>query len=337
MNLNIDRIKQITTGAVSVVEERDGIAFHRFTSEQEELYRITNENFYNRSFSTAGVKFLFKTDSKNLFIKFKALHCTPRTYFSMDVFVNNVPIGYIDNFSNVELEPVYTKQKFQSGEFSGRFDLGDGEKEVCVHFPWSVKTVIEEVSVDDNAFVEGIKPKKKFIAYGDSITHGFDALRPSNRYVAKLADSLGAEEYNKGIGGAMFLSELGALKDSFVPDYITVAYGSNDWNHVDTETFKNNCKGFYANLVKNYPDTKIFAISPIWRKIYKEPRALGSFSDVEKYMSEFVKDYENIVLIPGFDLVPHNSEYFGDMTLHPNDRGFSHYYNNVYGTIKKYL
>ncbi|MBR5518985.1 MAG: SGNH/GDSL hydrolase family protein [Clostridia bacterium] len=337
MDLSLEQIKQITTGAVRITEDSNGFCFYRFTEEQEELYKVTNENFYNRSFSTAGIKLLFKTDSKNLFVKFKAIYSTPRTYFSVDVFVNKTPVGYIDNFSNVEFETVYPKQKFELGEFSGKFELGDGEKEVCIHLPWSVQTVIEEISLDDNSFIEGIKPKKKYMAYGDSITHGHDALRPSNRYVAKLADSLGAEEYNKGIGGAMFLDELAALKDSFVPDYITVAYGSNDWNHVDTETFKSNCRGFYANLAKNYPDTKIFAISPIWRKIYKEPRALGAFEDVEKYIAEVVKDYENIVLIPGFDLVPHSSEYFADLTLHPNDEGFSHYYENIYNEIKKYI
>ena len=71
------------------------------------------------------------------------------------------------------------------------------KKTVCVHLPWSVKTLIEEISIDDNAFVKGVKPKKKLLAYGDSITHGYDALRPSNRYISKFADKIGDEEFNK--------------------------------------------------------------------------------------------------------------------------------------------
>ena len=190
MNLNLEQLLQITTGVVKIKEENGWFSFNRFTTEQENLYQITNQDFYNKTFSTAGVKFSFKTDSKNLFLKLKTSSSTTRKYFSVDVFVNHCAIGYIDNFSDTELECNYTQQEFLLGEFSKNFELADGEKTVCVHFPWSVQTLIEEISVDDNSFIEGIKPKKKLLAYGDSITHGYDALRPSNRYIAKLADRL---------------------------------------------------------------------------------------------------------------------------------------------------
>lgn len=208
MKLSLNQIKDITTGAVNVSEENEMFSLRRFTQEQEELYKKTNEDFYNKTFSTAGIKFLFKTDSKNLFLKLKTEISFSRNYFSVDVYVDGKPIGYIDNFSDTELPHNYTQMQFQVGEYSKNFRLGEGEKTVCVHLPWSVKTLIEEISIDDNAFIYGIKPKKKLIAYGDSITHGYDALRPSNRYVSKVADKLGAEEFNKAIGGEVFFLNL---------------------------------------------------------------------------------------------------------------------------------
>ena len=211
--------------------------------------------------------------------------------------MNDCPLGYIDNFSDTELERDYPQQDFMLGDFSKNFELGDGEKTVCVHLPWSVKTVMEEISVDDNSFIEGIKPKKKLIAYGDSITQGFEALRPSNRYIARLVERLGAEEFNKGIGGEKFFPELAELKDSFMPDYITVAYGTNDWNCIDRETFKSKCKAFYTNLSKNYPDSKIFAITPIWRKDYNADKIFGAFETVDKYIRELVEPFKNITVI----------------------------------------
>jgi hypothetical protein len=39
------------------------------------------------------------------------------------------------------------------GDFSKNIYLGDGEKTVCVYLPWSVKTLFEEISVDDNSFI----------------------------------------------------------------------------------------------------------------------------------------------------------------------------------------
>ena len=79
-----------------------------------------------------------------------------------------------------------------------------------------------------------------------------------------------------------------------MPDYITVAYGTNDWSTKDSETFKVNCKEFYTNLSKNYPEAKIFAISPIWRKDMNAEKVFGKFEDVEVYIRDAVKELVNV-------------------------------------------
>ena len=335
MKLKLEKVQQITLGAVQIKEENGRFSFHRFTAEQENLYQIANEDFYNKTKATSGVKLSFKTDSQNLFIKVQTSPASSRTYFSVDVFVNGEPLGYIDNFSGVNLERDYTGQAFPLGEFSRKFPLGEGEKTVLVHLPWSVKTEIEEISVDDAAYVEGIKPQKKLIAFGDSITHGYDALRPSNRYVAKLAERLEAEEFNKGIGAERFFPPLATLKDPISPDYITVAYGTNDWSTIDAATFRVNCKAFYENLSKKYPDAKIFAITPIWRKDHKEGKNFGPFETVEKYIREAVSEFQNVTVLSGFDLIPHDVRFFADYGLHPNEEGFALLAKNVYTILEQ--
>ncbi len=334
MKLSFEQIKEIATGAVDSRIEDGMLHLRRFTPEQMELYRVSNESFYEKTFALSGMKLLFKTDSKNLFMKFKTEYAGSRKYFSIDIFVNGRPIDYIDNFSDVEIPQMYTTMDLPLGDFSKNIYLGGGEKTVCVYLPWSVKTLFEEISVDDNSFVEAIKPEKKLLVFGDSITQGYDALRPSNRYVAKLADLLCAEEYNKAIGGEKFFPELAELKESFKPDYITVAYGTNDWNGIDQETFKNKCKDFYTNISQIYPQAKIFAITPIWRKDKDEYRIFGSFGDVEKNIKNAVKGIENITVISGIDFVPKEEKFFADLRLHPNDDGFEYYAGNLYKEIK---
>ena len=71
--------------------------------------------------------------------------------------------------------------------------------------------------------------KKRILCFGDSISQGYDALYPSNQYTPQLAKLLDAEEYNKAIGGEIFRPELALARDDFEPEYITVAYGTNDW------------------------------------------------------------------------------------------------------------
>ena len=338
MKLTLDQIKSITTGACRVEEIDGGIRFFRFTKEQELLYEKASEElgrgFYDRRLATAGVRLRFATDSKTLKLAGEEASCTSRMYYSFDVFVNGKPIGYIDNFSDVSLPVDYTEVRLLEGEFSKEFDLGDGHKEVCVYFPWSAYPTLREVSIDDGAFIKPIKPTKKLLAFGDSITQGYDALRPSKRYVSLVADELGFEEINKGIGGEIFFPPLAETKEDFTPDYITVAYGTNDWSTTSGENFKENCKAFYASLSKNYPTAKIFAICPIWRKNYKDEKPFGPFEKVEEIIREVVGELENVTVIPGFDLVPKDEKYFADLRLHPTASGFEHYAKNLCRELK---
>ena len=145
------------------------------------------------------MKLAFRTNSESLYIKTKIVPRYCRRYFSFDVFVNGVVIGYLDNLADAENMDEYINTKLLRDEFEKKFDLGEGEKTVQVYLPWSVQPVIEEISIDDGAFVEPVKSEKTLLAFGDSITQGMDAMRPTNRYVTKLANFLGADEVNKGI------------------------------------------------------------------------------------------------------------------------------------------
>ncbi len=337
MQLNLRQMQKIVTGAVRT-EQKDGVVrFYRFTKEQEELYKETKQLFYNRSFSTAGIKLLFQTDSAHISLKVKTETEDSRRFFSFDILVNGNPVGYLDNVPNGELPREYINVPFSLGRFSKSFSLGEGEKTVCIHFPFSVSGAIEEITLDDGAFIKAVKPAKKLLAFGDSITHGYDALRPSNRYIAKLAERLGAEEYNKAIGGEMFFPPLAALGETFEPDYITVAYGTNDWNSLDEETFNRNCEAFYKTISEKYPQAKIFAITPIWRKDMYEERSFGAFENVERNIRRIVGNLENVTVLSGFDCVPADEKFYADFRLHPNDEGFSHYVENLYAKMKSEL
>ena len=338
MKLTLEKIREIASGAVSVYEEDGYIRLHRFTDAERELYLKTNSDFYGKALATSGIKLCFKTDSTSLTLKGVVELGLSRRYYSFDVFVNGKVIGYIDNFGDREMPQYYVDEYFELPEnFDKTFELGEGEKTVCVHLPWSVMTKISEVSLDDGASVIPAKPDKKLLAYGDSITQGYDALRPSNRYIARIADKLGAEEINKAIGGERFFADLAELKDDFAPDYITVAYGTNDWSTTDIETFRHHCRLFYTKLAENYPDSKIFALTPIWRKDMVEYRVFGQLDQVEEEIRNIVKDIDNITLIRGFDFVPKDENYFADLRLHPNDDGFGYYFENLYKEIDKLL
>lgn len=338
MDLKIEQIKEITQGAVRIEEKEDGIRFYRFTEEQEKLYKEYSDDFYNKTFSPTGVKLVFKTNSNSLFLKVFTEKSSSRTYFAFDILVNGKFVDSLDNYSDKEIPEMYPHKQYELGEFSKRFEFESGEKEITVVFPFSVKVALEQISIDDGANVKSVKKEKKILMFGDSITHGYDSLHTSKNYASKLADALDAELINKGIGGEIFFPALAKTKEGFLPEYITVAYGTNDWNKLlKREEFENNCKEFYKALSENYPDSKIFAITPIWRKDYLDEKNVGAFESVGEYIGSVAEELDNVICINGFELVPHDEKCFGDLYLHPNEDGFKYYFENLYKIIKEYI
>ena len=337
MQLDFEMIKAITSGTVDVVRYDDEIGFQRFTPEQTAMYKKKRADFYQKSKASSGVKLRFRTDSKTLYVKIRVEYAEIRKYFALEVFTDGKRIGSIDNFFQRELPQYYAQVDGELGEFSKSFDLGDGIKTVTVFLPWNMKTLLKSFCLDDGAFVEPVKYAKKFLAFGDSITQGYDALWPSHRYISRLAETLQAEEICKAIGGERFCPDLAELKDDFVPDYISVAYGTNNWSATTKQEFDEHVEAFFENLYKNYPGVKTFVLTPIWRPNYKMKTDFESFFDVEKGIRQAVAEKENMIVIPGFDLLPHDETLFADQVLHPNDNGFDHYFRNLLQQVEKYI
>lgn len=337
MKLDFSDIEKITLGVESVKEKDGAILFNRFSDEQIPLYdNRTNQNFKHTILATSGVKFRFRTDSKFLRIAGILRPTSSRFFYSFDLFVNGEMRDTLDNFSHLDPKPNYL-EKLPFDAFEKTFDLGEGEKEVLLYFPWNAKVFMKEVSLSDGAFITPVKPEKKMLCFGDSITQGYDAYYPSNSYISRLAGKLGMEEVNKAIGGEIFFPPLSATKPTFYPEIITVAYGTNDWNCTTPEKFEESCRGFYENLSRNYPDSKIFAITPIWRKGYDAEKPFGPFERTHTVVEEVTKDLPNVTVIRGFDFVPKDEKYFSDRSLHPNDEGFFYQAEALYQELKKYL
>ncbi len=335
MTMNYEQIRSVLQGTVRTEETGRGIRPHRFTERQEELYKDVSADFHRKSFASAGMKLCFETDSTSLFLRINAEPASTRKYFSIDLFIDQKPAGFLDNYSGFNLPRNYTAIQCPLGEFSGRFDLGEGRKEVSIYLPWSVSVEILELCLDDESSFVPCRPSKRLLAFGDSITQGYDALRPSNRYVSKLAEALDAEEINKGIGGEWFRPALIREREDFTPDYISVAYGTCDWSRVTEDAFKDNCRAFFAKLVSDYPDAEIFAITPIWRADYQEDTPFGPFCRVAEDIDAIVKNYENVWCFNGFGFVPPEEKYFGDLWLHPNDDGFRHYFRQLFRQLRQ--
>ena len=318
--LNFEQIKTLVHGAARV-EEGDGkISFFRFTEEQQELYKSVYTDFYNKSFSTSGIYLEFDTDSENLAFSVEVTPASSRRYFTHSIFKDGVRIGELSG-------DIGSAEKVNQ---SKEFKLGKGKKRIRILFPWSVASRLTSLCLDDNASFSGTQKDFKMLVIGDSITQGYDASRPEIAYSLQITDHFNAEALNKGIAGEQFFGRFASIKEEFEPDLITVAYGTNDWRHGSFERFTRECRAFFENLRKNYPDVLIIAITPLWRVDIDNPQVIGKpLSFIADYIRDIAKTVPKMKVIEGFDLIPHNAEHFQTDGVHPVDSGFMHYGKNL--------
>ena len=328
MQLSFDKIRQITRGAAFTKVEDGKMYFYRFSQAQLKAYRKQTraEDFVRKSLATSGVRFEFNTNSTTLAFSGKASVGSSRRFFYFDVYANNALVAH------------FGAEDTEGMDFNYSVELGEGYKDVRVYFPWSASVELTSVEVDDKSTVAPMPKKPKMICFGDSITQGYDAIYPSLSYASILSDRMGVEAFNKAIGGEIFCPDIIEEPEKLDADYITVAYGTNDWGKVTKEEFEANCKEFYEKLSAQYPNAKIFAITPIWRGDYlTQSENRGGFNRISDHIKAVCAPLENVIVIDGFDLTPELPEFYSDLRLHPNDLGFLIHGNNLYEKIRKYL
>ena len=325
MLLNLDQIRAITKGAVRVEQENGRFCFFRFTEAQVNSYANAGKtDFYNKTFASAGVRLAFKTTSRKLAFDYFLTPASSRRFAWFDVYED----GSMRRHFGTE-----------GGEVTAghaEIDLHEGETTVEVYLPWSYRTDLANVSIEDGATLEPVCRKRTMISFGDSITHGYDATYPSLSYASRLARLLDADAINKGIGGDCFFPALLEKPDPIDPDMITVAYGTNDWNGRTKEHFAKDCGAFYARLSELYRRAQIYAITPIWRGDAAKATPFGAHArTVHDMIESLCRALPNVTLIRAWDFVPHLKEFFSDFYLHPNDQGFGIYAANLYRAIKE--
>ena len=128
---------------------------------------------------------------------------------------------------------------------------------------------------------------------------------------------------NKAIGGDVFFPSILRERDAFDPDFVTVAYGTNDWRHKEPADVRDRAAAFFRRLAELYPAARILALAPLWRG---EPASESAFGEDVRCMERLIRDacagLPNVTVVPGYNLVPHLADFFSDGRLHPNDLGF---------------
>ena len=103
------------------------------------------------------------------------------------------------------------------------------------------------------------------------------------------------------------------------------------------EEMEGRANGHLQALRAKYPNTPMAVILPIWRADYTlTTKKVGSFEDARNLLREAAARV-NATVIDGMTLVPHVTEVYADLRLHPTEFGFQFYAENLLPYFKKIL
>ena len=326
MLVNFNELKNAVFGACRIIEKDGAIEFYRFNAEQEKVIILNNDNVldnYKKSLATSNVVIDFYSNTENLNIKFNTKVATSQCACYVDVFIDGeifIHEGY---------------NKYADGEIDLSIVLPKKEKRVTVYLPNLFRSVIKSFEIDNGATFKPYITDRNFLFIGDSITQGYTSEYPSGSYANKISRYFDAHSINHSIGGAFFNAELISEDIGVMPDVIFIAFGTNDWSK--NRDIKTTAPVFMDKLTEKFPNSKIIAITPIWRGGIedKEKETLISFDEMQSFLKNLYSKYPSVFTVDGLPLVPRSSDYFISDVLHPNDKGFCEYADNLYGIVKK--
>ena len=302
MKLTNEQIKSIAFGAVRIEEKENGLVFFKTTQKQVDAWTAHSETLGLRAQCPTGVRLDFETDSDFFEAKFKNAH-------RAEILVNGFYAGVIDN-------GVIHKE------------LPGGTNRVTLVFPShdSVPT-LESVSLSDNASFTPHIYDRKILLIGDSITQGWNSGIDCTSYAWRTMLSLNADCVINGIGGAYYAPDTFDSID-FVPETVTVAYGTNDYGHYKTKTEFETAVKEHLSLLKNeYQYARCVCILPPPRFDLDKKRSMGTFDECRDIIRKCALE-TGFETVDAYDFVPSDMQFFAD-ALHPNALGFSYYAENL--------
>ena len=301
---------------VNRFEYKDGYNIPlRFTKFYEE-YLSWNERLIEYVRSAASVTIEIETNATNVSFDYK-LYPSTATAANFTAIVNGVLVKSIEvnGLSEGKIE----------------FDFTAENKIIEIYFPFNTEVGIKNFTVSGD-YKTVNTPKQKVLFFGDSITQGARANLSSQSYVNVVKRNLNYEILNFGINGYVFDKSL-VTKTNFSPDKIIVSLGTNN-SHASKESNEKTIKDFFEALDLVYKNVPVLCIIPIWCGNTK-PTQLEEYKHINKLINKFSREYANIKVVSGYDLIPHEPKYFGDDLIHPNQLGMETYGNNLTKAIKE--
>jgi len=309
VKLSNNSFSKLIVGSCNSKTYHGYISYYHYTDEQISYFDSLDESWGIRARLSCGVRAEFLTSAT----KFEFDSFVPQfgSYDStIDLFINNVPYA-VHHITG-------------TGKNHISFDFPEGTKKVTIYFPTDSLLYMKNFQINDSYKATRIR-YKKMLVIGDSISQGYGAGIAGFNYINCLGRKIKYEILNQGVGGYVYDPGCISLIDNFTPDKIFVQVGTNCYD-VLSFNYEERVIKFYKRLYEVYPKTPVMVMTPLWRG-----DGIVDYSRL-KWCSDIIKrecaKYDNIVVVDGFDLIPHLSIFYSD-NLHPNLLGCEYMASNI--------
>ncbi|HEY3330431.1 MAG TPA: GDSL-type esterase/lipase family protein [Capsulimonadaceae bacterium] len=315
----------VYTGCVNQQFVADPDSPQRVISRFDRQFDIPGKGY---RWDNPGASIRFRTDAALVVahLYYSSLHTSASARNSKGVYSVDGAFGPSWTFqtqqSKVLREPETVNVTLSNGIKSGVHDYE-------IYLPYGDSVDFAGLDISDGATLVPTKPKSmvRYVAYGDSITHGFSATSVDKTYAFQVAKAKGWSLVNLGLGGRASNVPDGRLIGSLPADVITVLIGVNDWQAgAKLEQTQKNVSGFLNAVRVAHPTTPIYVITPLW--VAPSWKPAGATIDLESYrqvLREIVaaRNDANLHVIEGPSLIDHIATLFDVVAVHPNDAGLT--------------
>jgi lysophospholipase L1-like esterase len=202
-----------------------------------------------------------------------------------------------------------------------------GEHRYCVVLPYGDSVEFLGATVASGATLtdDTQPPRPRWVAYGDSVTQGFDASHVGTGYTWQASQLRGWELLNLGLGGRVCTPGDAAAIAGLAPDLVTLAIGVNDWQGgIPPATYGQHLGQLLDQVHALRGTARIAVISPLWvGDDWKPAGARAPLADYRSAAAATVAARPWAQYVNGPDLIAPDRTLFNRTAVHPNDRGFA--------------
>jgi lysophospholipase L1-like esterase len=201
---------------------------------------------------------------------------------------------------------------------------------VRVVFPHGVEVRVQAIEGDVAPPRADQVPARRLLAYGSSITQGYDSVRPGDPYPARLARMLRVDALNLGFGSGAFLEPqmadwIAARSDW---DFAVLELGVNLLSRVPADEFRSRVRYFLTRIAAAHPTKRIWVVDQFLS--FRDLNGSAKQAEFRTIVREVVAELAlpEVRHIDGRSLLTEPTGLGADL-LHPSPEGFAEIARNL--------